>query len=250
MCQEVLGLGLVLELELELALALAVGVGVDGGVGVGMGVDCCAQYLPPLLEYPLGHNSTPDDHLTASPYRRGADSCSGCISGGRGSPTIRTGAVSPARVQQRKAVVVPCPDDHFKAGPYRRVIASPSGCISGGRCSPTIRPGIVLPARVIKKATPVDPAQTIISLPVHTVVCAPRAAGALVVLMAVQLSAPGLYLAPVVSPPPQTIISLPVQIALSCLERALGALVVLVAVQLFVVGLYLPPVLKTVVLPS
>jgi hypothetical protein len=41
--------------------------------------------------------------------------------------------------------------------------------------------------------------------------------------------------------PPQTIISLPLQIAV-CSRRALGALVVLVPVQLSVLGLYRPPV--------
>ena len=68
-------------------------------------------------------------------------------------------------------------------------------------------------------------------------------------LVAVQLSVMGLYLPPVFTsvprPPPQTIISLPVQTAVCC-PRALGALVVLVAVQLSVVGLYLPPVLSLV----
>ena len=54
------------------------------------------------------------------------------------------------------------------------------------------------------------------------------------------------YLPPVLrllplSSPPQTIISLPLQIAV-CSSRALGALVVLVAVQPSVLGLYLPPV--------
>jgi len=70
----------------------------------------------------------------------------------------------------------------------------------------------------------------------------------LVVLVAVQLSVPGLYLPPVLkyvgpdAAPPQTIISLPVHTALEL--RAVGALVVLVAVQLSVLGLYLPPVFK------
>ena len=69
------------------------------------------------------------------------------------------------------------------------------------------------------------------------------------VLVAVQLFVPGLYLPPVLrtpSPivvPPQTIISLPVHTAVGP-SRAEGALVVLVAVQLSVLGLYLPPVLK------
>ena len=77
--------------------------------------------------------------------------------------------------------------------------------------------------------------------------------GALAVLVAVQLSVPGLYLPPVFktlveSNPPHTIISLPVQIAV-CAVRPVGALAVLVAVQLLVAGLYLAPVF-TRVLPS
>ena len=69
------------------------------------------------------------------------------------------------------------------------------------------------------------------------------------VLVAIQLSAPGLYLPPVLKSvlelyPPQTIISLPVQTAV-CESRAAGALNVLVATQLSVPGLYLPPVFKS-----
>jgi len=69
-----------------------------------------------------------------------------------------------------------------------------------------------------------------------------------VVLVAVQLSEPGLYLPPVfksapLDNPPQTIISLPVHTAV-CTCRPAGALVVLVAVQLSALGLYLPPVFK------
>ena len=88
------------------------------------------------------------------------------------------------------------------------------------------------------------PPQTIISLPVQTAVCKSRPSGALVVLVAVQLSALGLNLPPVFKEPspPQTIISLPVQTALWEF-RAEGALIVLVAVQLSALGLYLPPVL-------
>jgi hypothetical protein len=69
------------------------------------------------------------------------------------------------------------------------------------------------------------------------------------VVVAVHVFVPGLYLPPVFKgtalllAPPQTIISLPVQIALGTC-RAEGALVVLVAVQLSVLGLYLPPVFK------
>jgi hypothetical protein len=56
------------------------------------------------------------------------------------------------------------------------------------------------------------PAKMSISLPVHAAACEPRAEGALVVLVIVQLSVLGLYLPPVLkklpSYPPQTIISL------------------------------------------
>jgi hypothetical protein len=69
------------------------------------------------------------------------------------------------------------------------------------------------------------------------------------VLVDVQLSVPGSYLPPVLkkvptkSPPPQTIISLPLQTAVGR-SRPSGAFVVVVAVQLSVLGLYRPPVLK------
>ena len=61
------------------------------------------------------------------------------------------------------------------------------------------------------------------------------------VLVAVQLSVPGLYLPPVLkifggSHPPQTIILLPVHTAV-CWKRLAGALVVLVGVQVSVPGL-------------
>jgi hypothetical protein len=61
------------------------------------------------------------------------------------------------------------------------------------------------------------PLQTIISLPVQIAVWSNRAEGALLVVVAVQLSVLGLYLPPVFKrlglPPPQTIISLPVHTA-------------------------------------
>jgi hypothetical protein len=87
----------------------------------------------------------------------------------------------------------------------------------------------------------------IISLLAHTAVCPARAIGALVLLVAVQLSVVGLYLRPVFKkrakrdPPPQMIISLPVETAVEP-YRVPGALVVLIAVQLSMTGLYLPPV--------
>ena len=62
-----------------------------------------------------------------------------------------------------------------------------------------------------------SPPQIIISLPLQTAVWELRAAGALAVLVAVQLSVAGEYLPPLFErtpvPPPHTIISLPVQMA-------------------------------------
>ena len=68
-----------------------------------------------------------------------------------------------------------------------------------------------LPPVSKKSKLPVVPPQAIISLPVHIAVWEKRAAGALVVFVAVQLLVPGLYLPPVlkmllVATPPQTII--------------------------------------------
>jgi hypothetical protein len=77
-------------------------------------------------------------------------------------------------------------------------------------------PGLYLPPVFREWLGPSEkyPPQTIISLPVHTAVCDSRPLGALVVLVAVQLSVAGLYLPPVLKKlppyPPQTIISLPV----------------------------------------
>jgi hypothetical protein len=63
---------------------------------------------------------------------------------------------------------------------------------------------------LFRSMLPLYPPQTIISLPVQTAVCKYRAPGALLVLVAVQLSVLGLYLPPVLSAaPPHTIISLP-----------------------------------------
>jgi hypothetical protein len=78
--------------------------------------------------------------------------------------------------------------------------------------------GLYLPPVFIMIMLP-SPPHTIISLPVHTAVCRARASAALVVLVGVQLSVLGLYLAPVfklpplLSVPPQMIISVPVQTA-------------------------------------
>ena len=78
-------------------------------------------------------------------------------------------------------------------------------------------PQYLPPVSKVFKLPPAPP-QAIISFPVHTAMWEKRAAGALVVLVAVQLSVPGSYRPPVFKkppplPPPQTIISLPVHTA-------------------------------------
>src|SRR5438034_50802 len=93
------------------------------------------------------------------------------------------------------------------------------------------------------------PPHTTIALPVHTAVWKNRPVGASAVLVAVQLSAPGLYLPPVFrSPttllsPPQTIISLPVHIAVA-LDGSVGPVVVHLAVQVSLLPMLLPSASK------
>ena len=126
------------------------------------------------------------------------------------------------------------------------MIGALRGHVAGAGRGPTIGASIVSPAVVLGKTTDKS-TQTIISLPVQIAVWSARPLGALMILVAVQLSMVGLYLPPVFkfvpSYTPQTIISLPVHTAL-WLDRALGALVVLIAVQLSVPGLYRAPVFR------
>src|SRR6266478_1451585 len=109
--------------------------------------------------------------------------------------------------------------------------------------------GLNLPPVLITPDAPRPPQMTI-SFVVHTAVCDFRGSGALVVLVAVQLSVMGSYLPPLLKwvpppfQPPQMIISLPVHTAVWKV-RASGAFTVVVGDQLFVFGLYLPPLFKT-----
>src|SRR5436190_387671 len=98
------------------------------------------------------------------------------------------------------------------------------------------------------RSLPLEPPQTIISLPVQTAVCRDRPPGALTLLVSTQVSVVRLYLPPVekllkppLGLPPQTIISLPVQTAV-CEERVAGE--AFVGTQLSEFGLYRPPVFK------
>ena len=88
------------------------------------------------------------------------------------------------------------PDDHFTAGPDCRVRLSASGRVGGAGGCPTIRAGIVSPASIQTAADSAHPRQSFhcrSTLPCDSY----RAEGALVVLVAVQLSVLGLYLPPV-----------------------------------------------------
>ena len=95
------------------------------------------------------------------------------------------------------------PDDHFTAGPDCRVIDSARGRVGGAGGCPTIRAGIVSPASVQMATSHFRPRRSFhcqSRLP-----CDRRAAGALVVLVAVQLSVLGLYLPPVLKWPYRSI---------------------------------------------
>ena len=89
------------------------------------------------------------------------------------------------------------PDDHFTAGPDCRVKDSGSGRVGGAGGCPTIRAGIVSPAGVqMSRCHRIRPRRSFhcqSRLPCDRL----GQSGALVVLVAVQLSVLGLYLPPV-----------------------------------------------------
>ena len=93
--------------------------------------------------------------------------------------------------------IISAPDDHFTAGPHCRVTVSGSGRVGRAGGCPTIRAGIVSPAGVqIVVRHHIHPRRSFhcrSTLPCDTY----RPVGALVVLVAVQLSVLGLYLPPV-----------------------------------------------------
>ena len=159
------------------------------------------------------------------------------------------GSYLPPRIKRHPEGTA-APDDHFTAGPHCCVISSASGRFGrAGRC-PSVRAGII-------SAAGVQIADTVKSAPDNHFAAGPdccvmrRAAGALVVLVAVQLSVLGSYLPPVFEIAAECVDSAPddhfaASSRLPCDQsRASGALVVLVAVQLSVLGSYLPPVFKT-----
>ena len=191
--------------------------------------------------------STPDDHFTAGPDCRVMVSPRRRVGGADGGPTVCIGRVFPTRIKDSAAMIT-APDDHFTAGPDCRGEFRMEGALVLLVSIQLFVTGLYLPPVFTSMTPPFDPPQTIISVPVHTAVCASRAKGALTMVVVVQLSAMGLYPPPVLKTPEpacpaQTIISLPVHTAV-CPDRAGGVPVVAVAVQLFVPGLYRPPVFK------
>ena len=114
-----------------------------------------------------------------------------------GCPTAGAEIVSPASVKESRTVNS-APDDHFAAGQHCRVTRSGSGRVGGAGGCPTVGAGIVSPASVQKDGTSHSPRPRRSFHCRSTLPCdAYRAAGALVVLVAVQLSVLGLYLPPV-----------------------------------------------------
>ena len=102
--------------------------------------------------------------------------------------------------------------------------------------------GLYLPP--VSNVLPLSPPpQTIISLPVQTAVCPARSLGALVVLVAVQLSVPGLYLPPVLPAVPAPDNHFSVGPHCPGTQSGRGSVVRAGGFQLSALGLYLPPVL-------
>ena len=133
-----------------------------------------------------------------------------------GYPTISAGSISAAGVQI--VGISSAPDDHFTAGPDCGGKKSARGRVAQAGGCPTIRAGIVSSAGVYNDDRyQIRPRRSFHCR--HTAVCKVRASAALVVLVGVQLSVLGLYLAPVfklsplLSVPPQMIISVPVHTA-------------------------------------
>ena len=201
-------------------------------------------YLPPVFKVPESTITAPDDHFTANPHCRVRRLGKRARCQPVDTQLFVPGLYLPPVF--RSLPLVTAPDDHFTTSPHCRVSVSRVGCVSGATSCPTIRRRTVSTHQCLVAKVSSAPDDHLTAGPDCVVIGS--AAGALVVLVAVQLFVFGLYLPPVLklpkpSPPPQTIISLPVQTAV-WLRSRLGALTVLVAVQLFAAGLYLAASVK------
>ena len=138
--------------------------------------------------------SAPDDHFTAGPDCRVTYRPEGALVVLVAVQLSVLGLYLPP-VFESLLAIRSAPDDHFTAGPDCCVPLG-RGRVGGAGGCPTIRAGIVSPAGV-QNARGTHPPQTIISAAGPDCRVTVRAEGALVVLVAVQLSVLGLYLPPV-----------------------------------------------------
>src|SRR5204863_435901 len=99
--------------------------------------------------------SAPDDHFSVGPHSRVIVSSGGSVHGAGGCPTIHTGIVFSASVEQARAD--PAPHDHFGASPHCRLIVSFGRGVGRVDTCPTIVARVVSPA-CIKNARVVSPA--------------------------------------------------------------------------------------------
>ena len=148
-------------------------------------------YLPAGVQVSEVGRSAPDDHFAAGPHCRVSHRPAGALVVLVAVQLSVLGLYLPAGVQIA-AAVISAPDDHFAAGPHCRVSSSASGRAGGAGGCPTVGAGIVSPAGVQKLPSKSTPDDHFAAGP-HCRVTTPRAAGALVVLVAVQLSVLGLY---------------------------------------------------------
>ena len=126
------------------------------------------------------------------------DSRSGRVGGAGGCPTIRArDCISRRCSTELRLSVNSAPDDHFTAGPHCRVKISGSGRVGGAGGCPTIRAGIVSAAGVqIVLTIELRPRRSFHCR--STLPCdSSRRRARWSVLVAIQLSVPGLYLPPV-----------------------------------------------------
>ena len=129
------------------------------------------------------------DRSVVPPRHRRIDCAGRC-------PAVCVWIISAAGVKIPLVVVVATQTIISPPGPDWGVPGSSCGRVVGGDTCPTIAGWVVSPPS-LKKSVLSPPPQTIISLPVHTAVCPPRAMGALIVLVAVEVSVAGSYLPPV-----------------------------------------------------
>ena len=143
------------------------------------------------------NDASPHNHFTAGPNCRVRESTLGRIDDAGGYPAIRSRIVSPAGVENVEVVIKSAPDDHFIAGPDRGMTDSYRRHVSGSCGCPSIRAGIVSPASVQRNTIYAAPDDHLTAGPHRSVESRPS--GALVVLVAIQVSVPGSYLPPVLS---------------------------------------------------